>query len=246
MHAQHTRPTLLLVGLLLTVTAPGLWACDPCDEDHHKHDHEEWEEECDPDEADPECTVWFQDGAYYSACGDGPDFHYYGDDACYRPPARTRASSGACGLRDTLIARAWSDDYEAATLSFERATILEDGCVRNDWDLLFGNDQLTDTDHFTVNTVTDDASSIVDLGPIDVAELPPDIERDDYAQGYWGGYDNIPVQVGHLYLTHTRDDNTRQFALFRVVEHDLNRSVTIAWQIIPGVSRPIVRQACAF
>ena len=72
MHAQHTRPTLLLVGLLLTVTAPGLWACDPCDEDHHKHDHEEWEEECDPDEAEPECTVWFQDGAYYSACGDGP------------------------------------------------------------------------------------------------------------------------------------------------------------------------------
>ncbi|MEL6180437.1 MAG: hypothetical protein AAFS10_15870, partial [Myxococcota bacterium] len=217
---QIGRPTWLRVGLLLALgMACGVWACDPCDDEHHRHD-DDWEEECEPDEE--------EGGDTYN--------YYYGDDACERPPSRS--SEGECGLRDTLISRSWADDYEAATLSFEWATVREDGCVKNDWDVLF--DKSDSEDLFIVNTVADDASSIIDLGPGEVQDLPRELEREEYARGSYGKFDFIGVKAGHLYLVHTRDSNTRQFVLFRVVEHELHRSVTLEWQHIPGESRPVV------
>ena len=59
------------------------------------------------------------------------------------------------GGRATLYARTTFDDYQAATMSFEYATEVDEGQIRNDWDLLFGNDQDPEADYFTVPAVSD-------------------------------------------------------------------------------------------
>ena len=137
----------------------------------------------------------------------------------------------------TLLARATYDDYQAATMSFEHATVIDHGEVGNDWDLLFGNDQEDDLDLLTVNTVTDDRSSLCDLGPIRLDQVPPVIDLDACALGAYGAHDDLPARLGHLYLVRTRDGNTRQVAVFRVVAHDLDDSITIDWARSPEPDR---------
>ena len=88
------------------------------------------------------------------------------------PDCATGRCIPRCGTA-TLKARTTFDDYEAATISFRHATVAEDGQVNNDWDLLFGNDQDSDRDQFTVNMVTDDRSFIVDLGQLpSICDVP--------------------------------------------------------------------------
>jgi len=132
-----------------------------------------------------------------------------------------------------LLARTATDDYEAATMSFEHATVLEDGEVRNDWDLLFGNDRDPDCDEFRVNTVTDDRSFIVDKGNVAFADLPQVLDPPARGDGPCDGADCIPAVQGHLYVVRTLDRDTRQYAAFRVLAHERNRSVDLYWYRSP-------------
>ena len=121
------------------------------------------------------------------------------------------------------------DDWAHATFSFEHATGTNDEAVRNDWDLLFGNDREADEDLFTVNMVTDDVSAIVDLGSATLAAIPAPLTLDDYPRGVRGRHDEVPVVLEHLYVVQTRDSDTEQVAAFFVTAHQPNRSVTIRW-----------------
>jgi len=143
-----------------------------------------------------------------------------------------------------LTARTLWDDYEAATVSFERGTTWDDGYVYNDWDLLFGNDYEPEEDLFSVNMVVDDESVIVDLGDVTMCEVPLVVNPDDYAVGMYGTHDNIPVRLGHTYVVRTVDGNTRQVAAFTVQTHDLNYFVSIAWYRSPDPDRFIPPTEC--
>jgi hypothetical protein len=135
-----------------------------------------------------------------------------------------------CAGEATLEARALHGDTVKATLSFEHATVEEDGAVNNDWDLLYGNDLEPGLDLFTVNTGTDDRSWIVDLGPLpSLADVPAEVDPARFGAGRWGEHDDVPVVLGHVYLVRTVDENSRLFAAFRVTAHDVDRSVTLRW-----------------
>ncbi|MFH2006751.1 MAG: hypothetical protein ABI333_09215 [bacterium] len=142
------------------------------------------------------------------------------DRPCPAAPARGGA---------ILVARTTYDDYQGATLSIEHAVVADEGEVRNDWDLLFGNDQDPELDLFTVNMVTDDRSFIVDLGIVDLRELPETVDPDDFPTGVFGEHDDLPVHVGHVYVIRTVDSDTVQYAVVKVLAHELNHSVQLDW-----------------
>jgi hypothetical protein len=129
----------------------------------------------------------------------------------------------------TLRARTTYDDYQGATLSIEQGVVLDDGRVRNDWDLLFGNDRDQARDYFSVNMVTDDRSFIVDLGDVPLEQLPETVDPADYATGLYGEHDELPVRRGHVYVIRTVDSDTTQYAAVKVLAHELNHSVTVRW-----------------
>ena len=130
---------------------------------------------------------------------------------------------------DTLYARTTYANYENATISFQWAPVKDTELTRNDWDLLFGNDQDAQADIFTVNTVTDDRSWIVDLGSIPMDAVPTTVSLSSYPTGAWGGHDNIPVVLEHVYLVHTVDGDTDQYAAFRVAAYLPDQQVTLQW-----------------
>lgn len=169
----------------------------------------------------PACDCWADGPCCEEGCPDKPP----------SPPWRGQA---------TLLARSTHDDYEAATFSFEHATVIDSELVRNDWDLLFGNDRDPDRDEFRVNTVTDDRSFIVDLGAIDLDAVPETVDPDEHPVGTFGEHDCVPVVCGHTYLVRTRDTETRQVAAFRVIAHHLNDSVTLRWVRSPLPDRYVL------
>ena len=79
----------------------------------------------------------------------------------------------------SLTARSSCADQDAgyllATYSFQHATA-DVAIAGNDWDVLYGNDQDPAADFFTVNTVVDDESYIVDLGEIAFRDVPATID----------------------------------------------------------------------
>ncbi len=113
--------------------------------------------------------------------------------------------------------------YVACTMSFEHATRDHLRQTRNDWDLQYGNGR--GNHKFRVRTVTDDRSTIWDLGVVDF-EFVPD-SKGDYPSG-----DNLPVQKGHVYLIHTLDTETDQWAKVKVIEEQFAEWVIIRWKII--------------
>lgn len=158
-------------------------------------------------------------------------------------------SEGPCMARcgvSTLEARTAFDNYEAATISFKYATVTEDGQVNNDWDLLFGNDQDPGRDLFSVNTVTDDRSFIVDLGDlVTICDLPEQIsDLGKYAVGDHGEHDDLPVHLDHLYLIRNVDTSTRQYAAVQVLSHSLNSTVQIRWYRSPDPERFLPPAGC--
>lgn len=160
-------------------------------------------------------------GCHTAEAGENPDLRprFCGDDPC-SVPLRGEA---------TLTARTTFDDYQGATLSMEHGVVLDDGRVKNDWDLLFGNDQDPAADYFTVNMVTDDRSFLVDLGNVPLDQVPETIDPADYATGLRGEHDDLPVHVGHVYVIRTVDSDTVQHAVVKVVSHSLNTSVLLRW-----------------
>ena len=131
------------------------------------------------------------------------------------------------------------DNYTSAAFSFEKGVNGESGrkITRNDWDLLFfsirQNDGTVVKDLFTVTTITDDRSRIKDLGAFnwtddfEIPELPafetPAREID------------VSVNVGHIYLVHTKDTDSDSLALFRVEELKSGESVKISWKLISNL-----------
>lgn len=234
----------------IVVVAFGATGCD-CDIDCDRPWYEQDDYEDDDDRWSDKQNNKLKKRWAEECLPDGPEDDGYGDDygdmacedSCCATPDRLLNVSG-CGLTDTLEARDLNDDYEAATISFRHASVQDNDCIRNDWDLLFGNDNLRHEDWFTVNTVTDDVSSIVDLGPVATLDLTEPIKRADYATGAYGDHDHVPVVSGHLYLVYNSDSMGSGFTLFRVTGHNPNRSVTIHWQPIPGDTSPEVSRAC--
>lgn len=148
------------------------------------------------------------------------------------------------GGRATLFARTTYDDYQAATMSFEHATSTDEGQVRNDWDLLFGNDRDPDSDLFSVNTVVDDRSFIVDFGAATFCDIPERVDPSGFEVGLYGDHDDIPVVRGHVYLVRTRDSETDLYAAFLVIDHRLNEQVTVQWYRSPEPGRFVKPAAC--
>ena len=160
------------------------------------------------------------------------------------PDCATGRCIPRCGTA-TLKARTTFDDYEAATISFRHATVAEDGQVNNDWDLLFGNDQDSDRDQFTVNMVTDDRSFIVDLGQLpSICDVPATVDLASFPRGACGAHDDIPVVLDHLYLIRNRDSDQSQYAVIQVLAHVRNRAVTIRWYRSPDSDRFVPPGAC--
>ncbi len=156
--------------------------------------------------------------------------------AC-NPPVETRAvepcgDGGLCFVVEppysgvaTLHPHTTDADYLDSVVSFKHATTVDQGEVNNDWDLsLEGVDLL-----FRVNTVTDDRSWIVDLGPISIEDVPETVVLDDYPVGREGTHDFVPAALEHVYLVHNLDSSTDQYAAFRVVALESGESVTLQW-----------------
>ncbi|MEO1268414.1 MAG: hypothetical protein AAFX99_09960 [Myxococcota bacterium] len=96
-------------------------------------------------------------------------------------------------------------------------------------------------DQFTVNLGIDDASWIVDLGSgefEDHALDPEGLVAND-------GEPSAQVTIGHLYMVYTHDSDSQQFNLFRVVGHELNRSVTLEWLPLPPGESPNAQMGCS-
>jgi len=127
------------------------------------------------------------------------------------------------------------DNYPYATFSFEFGGNGPDvrlNC-RNDWDILFGNSVTPDA--FDVSMVVDDRSRMKDLGNYqwtDQFEVPrlPAYEEPEHEP-------SVKAVVGHIYVVHTRDRETDQYALFRVEKLDPGKSVEITWKVIPAPPR---------
>jgi hypothetical protein len=127
------------------------------------------------------------------------------------------------------------DNYAYAAYSFEfggNGSEIQKLCL-NDWDILFGNSPMPDA--FDVTTVTDDRSRIMDLGmynwgdKFDIPNLAAyeEPEREP----------SVRAIEGHMYLVHTRDKWTDQYALFRVEKLVPRESVEISWKKIPKPKR---------
>ena len=127
------------------------------------------------------------------------------------------------------------DNYAYATYSFKfggNGPETQKLC-RNNWDLLFGNSPLKDA--FDVTMVTDDRSRIKDLGsynwqqkfrvPSLAAYEEPETEE------------SVKAVEGHIYLVHSRDEDSNHYTLFRVEKLTPGESVEISWKAIPPPKR---------
>jgi hypothetical protein len=122
------------------------------------------------------------------------------------------------------------DNYVDACFSFEFGTNGEAALplTRNDWDIQFGNSP--DKDQFNVSMVGDDRSRIMDLGALNwsdnfqVPQLTP--------QPVPAIEPSVTAVVGHMYVVHTKDNDTDLYALFRVEALNPLKSVTITWKSI--------------
>lgn len=140
------------------------------------------------------------------------------------------ADGGACGCsaeraipstgEATLKPHTNDQTYLGSVVSFEWATTVDSEQVRNDWDLsLEPSTQEAGAEVFRVDTVTDDRSCIEDEGQIEIVKVPALISRCG---------DFVPVVESHVYLVHTVDTDTDQYAAFGVTHADA-ASVTLRW-----------------
>ncbi len=133
----------------------------------------------------------------------------------------------------TLLPRA-GGGYGAAAFSF-RLGIRSDApdakrLTRNNYDLQFrsGNG-----DTFDILMVTDDRSRILDLGAMvwaDLKEVPaltplPSLDT---------RRPNLPAQVGHLYVVHTKDRDSDFYTVFRVEALVPGTRCDLTWKRVPA------------
>jgi hypothetical protein len=145
-------------------------------------------------------------------------------DGTWKPAVETGDGSKTV----ILLSRRKYDDYEKATFSFQHG-LRDDpkNVTHNDWDLLFGNGD----DVFDVTMVVD-RSRIRDLGAIDMDSLEtipalPAYETPTREK-------SLPAVVGHVYLVHTKDNNSDLYAIFRVEWLEPGDSCMIRWKVVPS------------
>lgn len=126
----------------------------------------------------------------------------------------TQAFAQSPGLV-TLISRYIpGGSYEAtATYSF-RAMTHDVEKTRNNWDLLLEAREDLKEDFFSVNTVTDDRSEIVDLTANSSGDCR--LARSIYNNGK---NDDIPVIEGHTYMINGNDRDGSVRVTFKVMKH---------------------------
>jgi hypothetical protein len=128
--------------------------------------------------------------------------------------------------QEVLWSRQRYKDYEKATFSFVFGIRDDPGLARtrNDWCLQYGNGG----DMLNVCMVTDDRSTITDLGDEDwkgLARRERLLERDS---------SRAPARFGHLYLVHTFDTDENFFTLLRVTGLRLGDQVAFEWLSLRG------------
>lgn len=120
---------------------------------------------------------------------------------------------------------AWDETeagYAPACYSFQYATQDVD-VTNNDWDVLYYMDA------FHVLTVVDDESVVVDLGEVDLRDLPATIDLSQYPTDDEGLHDRVPALLGHTYWVRTLDGDSRLVAAFTVRALDPQVGVQIEW-----------------
>jgi hypothetical protein len=129
------------------------------------------------------------------------------------------------------------DNYASSAFSFEYAS-QDDTLTNNEFDLLYqGN-------WFDVNLVTDDRSSIVDLGPIALRKVPAWVDAADYPTGQWGEHDSIEAYLNHTYFVHSVDGAGSLVSAFTVIELEPGVRVSIEWIRSTSPNEMIVPTQC--
>lgn len=145
-------------------------------------------------------------------------------------------------LRGEVTLHDWDGDqddgsYNDALYSFEFAT--NDVEVNhNDGDVLYASNM------FSVNTVVDDVSFIVDMGGIPLESVPGTVDPAGYPTGNWGEHDDIQAVLDHTYVVRTVDGNTTQWAAFKVLGLAPGDTVTLAWIRSPDPDSLVVPTQC--
>jgi hypothetical protein len=129
------------------------------------------------------------------------------------------------------------DNFPEAAFSFEFAS--QDAArTNNEFELLY------DVNLFMVNLVSDDLSSIVDLGPIALDEVPARIDVDDYPTGNWGEHDALQANFGHTYYVRSVDGAGRGVAAFKVIGLEPGVQVNIEWVRSLDVDEMLLPDGC--
>lgn len=188
-------------------------------------------------------------GATVSAMGrsvdGGPSPQSSGETQVLRemaPPVPQEASRRVIpeviGPRATLAERATPDSYHRRAFSFEHgfggATKARKNKARNDWDVVLGGGRLR------ADTVTDDRSLLVDLGPVsltaltqapigDLAKLVRDAAAKRPSKGKRSHDEGVEVQLGHSFFLWTNDTDSDLATLFEVVEHTPGDTCVLEW-----------------
>lgn len=123
------------------------------------------------------------------------------------------------GIGEELKARSKYGDYILATFSFEYATRDNQDLVHNDWDIQYGNGT---GDRIHVNMVTDDQSTIADLGVVnfdDVINIPLSANYEE----------DVVADTNHVYVVHTVDSETDMYAKFIITDMKSDDWIKFNW-----------------
>ncbi len=134
------------------------------------------------------------------------------------------------------------EDYDGennagASFSFEFATQDPD-ITRNEYDVQYGGNM------FRVNLITDDVSFIVDLGNVDLVDVPVSVDPSEYELGNWGTNDNVGAVLGHTYFVRNQDSAGRTVAAFRVTGLEPGERASISWMRSTDPDQMFVPTAC--
>ena len=162
--------------------------------------------------------------------------------------ARRRAIGGGVvpdpnKSQEVLLSRRKFRSYEQATFSF-RHGVRDDADwkrTRNNWDLEFGNGN----DTLNVHMVTDDRSTITDLGEATWLALA---KRKQVAEGRGS---SVTADYKHVYLVRTQDSEGLYFSFVRVAAIQPGTACHIEWvsfqnkqlKMAPGLTLSVVERA---
>lgn len=145
--------------------------------------------------------------------------------ATYRA-AVTRAGHrvDAVMVRQKARALGARSGYVAATYSFEKQTRDDAKATGNDWDFVLSHG--IEGPWLRVRTVTDDRSTIWDLGPIDFEQaLRGDVQQVEAQIG-------VKVRAHHLYLIHTLDRQSDHWVLLKALSIGEGEELIFEWRAV--------------